>query len=545
MSLNSFSMLGPAKENNLGDFLPKLGEQKAPAIDSNKDFLATLEQALSSGKNYTSSPDQTDARQDTDQVVNKSVSSDNKPEQVAQTADKPQKQNGTKKAQLRKAPDAEALLQAAVSLNKQEKAHVASKGDATKTLEGQAVSVALATSSANPSKSELQSKLGQVNSKKESQSAQSESPVTQSLISSLVGKTDKNATAQIEASETKKTGLSANHNQQAKASVLASSKNAADSNVPKLALEQAMATVRNLAQEQGIASAVAQNSEAKPGKPKLGLVDDKNLSAKSSKKVNEKGVTAEAQLARYDRSSTQRIQKERTADIKRSIEVTDLRGQNVKPQTVLETLLSDAQKQSGIAAGFITAVSPSSRSDEGRASLEAKLMNNAVFLPTGERSINIPVSLNTSNGSFGQSLRDWLRERGGQDILSQAKIMFKGGNVGEIKLILNPENLGQVRINLELKDGHIAGTILVENKEVQAAFDEELANLKQAFADGGFDANNLQVAVGSHGDHNFGQSSSQGQRSQHQLDYAHRKLEEQVTVLSSVEYGNSQVNLMA
>ena len=62
---------------------------------------------------------------------------------------------------------------------------------------------------------------------------------------------------------------------------------------------------------------------------------------------------------------------------------------------------------------------------------------------------------------------------------------------------LKPESLGEVKIELNLSDKSISGKIVVESDEAKSAFERNMAELSDAFKQGGFETASLQVSVGS------------------------------------------------
>lgn len=152
---------------------------------------------------------------------------------------------------------------------------------------------------------------------------------------------------------------------------------------------------------------------------------------------------------------------------------------------------------------------------------------------TGESSFNVEertLVINTENsvsaeGDGGKSqapvmkeaagqLKHHLRESGNGDIVKQAKFIFKDNDQGEIKLILKPESLGQVKINLNLKENHIVGQIFVENSSVKDVFLENMGNLSKAMSENGWDSVDLDVSL------NDGREGfSQGEKDQGKKPY--------------------------
>ncbi len=94
-----------------------------------------------------------------------------------------------------------------------------------------------------------------------------------------------------------------------------------------------------------------------------------------------------------------------------------------------------------------------------------------------------------------QELAGRLRESVNSEIVRQAKIILKDASSGEIRLVLKPENLGNVRIRLDLQDNVIGGKIIVENSTVREIFRENIEHLQKAFAAQGMEAGALDVSV--------------------------------------------------
>ena len=105
-------------------------------------------------------------------------------------------------------------------------------------------------------------------------------------------------------------------------------------------------------------------------------------------------------------------------------------------------------------------------------------------------------TLTTASGS---SLMKQLEESINSKIVKQSSVILKNSGAGEIKLILKPEQLGKVRIKLNMQDNRISGNIIVDNASVKEIFENNLQNLERAFRENGFDTAALNVSVG--GDH--------------------------------------------
>ncbi|MCD6396160.1 MAG: flagellar hook-length control protein FliK [Spirochaetaceae bacterium] len=105
-------------------------------------------------------------------------------------------------------------------------------------------------------------------------------------------------------------------------------------------------------------------------------------------------------------------------------------------------------------------------------------------------------TLTTSSGS---ALMKQLEESINSKIVKQSSVILKNSGATEIKLILKPEQLGKVRIKLNMQDNRISGNIIVDNASIKEIFENNLQNLERAFRENGFDTAALNVSVG--GDH--------------------------------------------
>jgi flagellar hook-length control protein FliK len=133
-------------------------------------------------------------------------------------------------------------------------------------------------------------------------------------------------------------------------------------------------------------------------------------------------------------------------------------------------------------------------------------------LDTSGRSADLPAQL-----------RQALHEHVNGEIVRSARLVVRGGESGEIRLHLRPEELGSVRISLHMQDGHIAGRIMVDNQTVREVFEQNLAALQRAFEESGLEASGVEVSVAdSGGQHDGGESSaSRATRGQSAARFGH------------------------
>ena len=126
---------------------------------------------------------------------------------------------------------------------------------------------------------------------------------------------------------------------------------------------------------------------------------------------------------------------------------------------------------------------------------------------------NILSSNNQTAGASGSTFQQMLSQQiqfNAPDFVRAGNIVLQDNNSGSINMILKPENLGNVKINLHLSDNVITGQITVNSKEAFEAFKQNLETLKQAFQNSGFENANLSL---SYADTSSG-SFAQGERQQ-------------------------------
>ena len=120
----------------------------------------------------------------------------------------------------------------------------------------------------------------------------------------------------------------------------------------------------------------------------------------------------------------------------------------------------------------------------------------------------------SANGSnFQAMLTNQIQENAGE-IVKAGNIILKDNDIGQIKLILHPEKLGNVKIDLQLNDKSITGRIVVASQEAFNAFKDSANSLKQAFLESGFDNAGLELSFANQ---NQGGNQETGQDSKEAL----------------------------
>ena len=164
----------------------------------------------------------------------------------------------------------------------------------------------------------------------------------------------------------------------------------------------------------------------------------------------------------------------------------------------------------------------------------------------GENQIVDNGVVQTSNQDFSSMLSKEIASSA-NDLVKTGSIILKDNNVGTINLILNPEELGSVKIKLEISDNQITGKILVASKEAYDAFNQNINLLKNAFIESGFTAGGFDLAfTGSNQQGDFGQNGGQNQPSQSEINYKAEVYEQAVAeVLPESTTSTSTINLVA
>ena len=164
----------------------------------------------------------------------------------------------------------------------------------------------------------------------------------------------------------------------------------------------------------------------------------------------------------------------------------------------------------------------------------------------GENQVVDNGVVQTSSQDFSSMLSREIASSA-NDLVKTGSVILKDNNAGTINLILNPEELGSVKIKLEISDNQITGKILVASKEAYDAFNQNINLLKNAFIESGFTAGGFDLAfTGSNQQGDFGQNGGQNQPSQSEINYKAGVYEQNVAEVSPESTtSTSTINLVA
>ncbi|MFP4441655.1 MAG: flagellar hook-length control protein FliK [Spirochaetia bacterium] len=86
------------------------------------------------------------------------------------------------------------------------------------------------------------------------------------------------------------------------------------------------------------------------------------------------------------------------------------------------------------------------------------------------------------------------------DFVRSARLVLKNAGNGEIRLLLRPEELGSVRIKMEVGDNRITGRIIVDSPQARETMEQNLPSLYKALKESGFESASLDISLGNRED---------------------------------------------
>jgi flagellar protein FlbC len=192
--------------------------------------------------------------------------------------------------------------------------------------------------------------------------------------------------------------------------------------------------------------------------------------------------------------------------------------------------------------------------DSGDASAAANRSSTATSVDAKDQTVSFAQRLATASdpssaavdkpaasaSTTAQTPLERLREMAGSELTQATTMILKDGG-GEIRLVLKPESLGNVRIRMNVVDNKIEGTIIVDSAAVKHVFDGSIDALRRALTAEGFQTGSLSVSVG-------GQNADSGGRQQRQTPAEVQKIaaqgfERNVPGLENMSLGDLLVNV--
>ena len=206
------------------------------------------------------------------------------------------------------------------------------------------------------------------------------------------------------------------------------------------------------------------------------------------------------------------------------------------------------------------------REDEGKSNAVEGKFSKPVF--NGENSVEMSFNLNNvgdglsdvtqvagdvngyTKADFSSLLSKEIGNSAGEFVRSGSLVLRDNGK-GSINLILRPEELGNVKINLELSDNQVSGKIVVASKEAYEAFKQNIDNLKEAFIAGGFETNGFELSWAGSDGNGYGNGQYDRNENAYVADNFGRNVKGSAYVdnmpdsLPEIISGNTYVNLVA
>ncbi len=240
-----------------------------------------------------------------------------------------------------------------------------------------------------------------------------------------------------------------------------------------------------------------QISQKAPEKESGELKDFANQSQEAAKSAAELSFPAESLLAgqkvvqeepSFTYAQDDGAQSKEAAGSK----VSELKKNSKKPViqvTDLRTKVEAAAQKEGakdLKKNFVTTVK---ETEKGAVQMTLDLNDQAQ-----KNILSLDSQSAASDGStFQAMLKNQITQNAG-DFVKAANIVLRDSGQGQINLILHPEELGNVKISMEVHGKEIVGHITVSSREAMEAFGQSADALKESFLQNGFENAKFDVS---------------------------------------------------
>ena len=185
-------------------------------------------------------------------------------------------------------------------------------------------------------------------------------------------------------------------------------------------------------------------------------------------------------------------------DSDKKILVSDFRTENSTEKTAETNAKSDSLR-------FGDVVVTDENTAQITVDLNAAELTNSNVLSTNNQTAS-------ANGSNFQAMLTNQIQQNASEFVRAGNIVLRDNDNGQIRLVLHPENLGNVKIDLHIEDKNITGRILVASSQAYNAFKDSADSLRNAFISSGFESASFDLNYSGQS----GQGAEQNNSGQHQ-----------------------------